>query len=97
MVSNSNDQHQPDLLDLIFKYIEEEFPDMKDRVTSLKTAARKEFSGMGMYIAQRPAAEREKTINEILTLFNGRNATEIARRLNISRATVYRTIKTAGK
>lgn len=97
MVNNTNDQHQPDLLDLIFKYIEEEFPDMKDRVASLKNAARKEFSGMGTYIAQRPAAEREKTINEILKMFNGRNATEIARRLNISRATVYRIIKTAGK
>jgi predicted transcriptional regulator YheO len=30
-------------------------------------------------------------------MFNGRNATEIARRLKIGRATVYRMVKTAGE
>jgi Mor family transcriptional regulator len=31
-----------------------------------------------------------------MVLFNGRNAAEVARRLNISRASVYRIIKTPG-
>lgn len=87
----------PDLVDRIFEYILEEFPDVRDRVALLKDAVRKEFSGAETYIPQRSPTERQKMVEEVLRLFNGRNAREIARRLQISRATVYRVIKTAGR
>lgn len=86
----------PDLVDLIFDYILAEFPEMAQRAVVLKEATRKEFSGDTTYIPRRSPTERQKMVNEVLRLFNGRNATEIARRLNISRSTVYRLIKTAG-
>ena len=86
----------PDLVDLIFDCILAEFPEMAPRAGVLKEATRTEFSGDTTYIARRSAIERQKLVNEVLRLFNGRNATEIARRLNISRSTVYRLIKTAG-
>lgn len=87
----------PDLVDLIFDYIVAEFPEMKGRAPALKEATRKEFSGIETYIPQRSPTERQNKVNEVMRLFNGRNATEIARRLHISRATVYRVIKTAGR
>lgn len=86
----------PDLVDAIFAYIFAELPEFRDRVEALKDATRKEFSGIEIYIPRRSQAVREKLEQEVLELFNGRNPTEVARRLNISRATVYRIIKTAG-
>jgi Mor family transcriptional regulator len=87
----------PDLVDLIFDYIVTEFPEMTARAAMLKEATRREFSGMETYIAHRSPTERQQMVHEVLRLFNGRNAREVARRLNISRATVYRLIKTAGR
>lgn len=85
-----------DLIDAIFEFIVDEFPEMRDRALILKESARKEFAGTGTYIPRRSQAERDRMVKEVLTLFNGRNATEVARRLNISRASVYRIIKTDG-
>lgn len=87
----------PDLVDLIFEYIVAEFPEISGRAPALKSAARKEFAGIETYIAQRSSTDRQAQVHQVLCLFNGRNATEIARRLQISRATVYRLIKTAGR
>jgi Mor family transcriptional regulator len=88
--------NNPDLVDAIFAYIFAEFPELAARMAEMKVATRKEFSGIETYIPQRSQAERERIANEVLSLFNGRNASEVARRLNISRATVYRIIKTPG-
>ncbi|MCC6071448.1 Mor transcription activator family protein [Massilia sp. GCM10020059] len=87
----------PDLVDAIFEYIVSEFPEMRERMSEMKECTRKEFSGIETYIPRRSIAERERIAGEVLVLFNGRNATEIARRLNISRATVYRIIKQDGE
>lgn len=88
---------EPDLVDRIFDYILSEFPRIgelgAERVGELKSAVRSEFKGEECYIAGRPATARQELVVQILALFNGRNATEVARRLNISRATVYRVIK----
>lgn len=88
---------EPDLVDRIFDYILSEFPRIgelgAERVGELKTAVRSEFKGEECYIAGRPATARQELVAQILSLFNGRNTTEVARRLNISRATVYRVIK----
>jgi len=87
----------PDLIDKIFEFIAIEFPEMSGRAAELKQMARREFAGIETYIPRRPKAERERLTREVLRMFNGRNASEIGRRLNISRASVYRIIKTSGE
>ena len=95
-------QSEPDLVDRIFDYILSD-PAMAtamrgmrsretDPVEDLKAAVRAEFQGEECYIAGRRVQAAD-----VLALFNGRNASEVARRLDISRATVYRHIKQPGK
>jgi Mor family transcriptional regulator len=86
-----------DLIDKIFEFIEIEFPEMRDKAVALKQLARREFAGIETYIPRRSQAERDRVVTEVMALFNGRNATEVSRRLNISRASVYRIIKTDGR
>lgn len=86
-----------DLVDAIFAYIFAEFPQFAARAAEIKQEVRKDFSGDRAYIARRSQAERDKLAAEVLAMFNGRNASEVARRLNIGRATVYRIIKTDGE
>jgi Mor family transcriptional regulator len=85
----------PDLIDRIFDYIVAEMPEMRERAQALKETARREFGGMELYIPRRSDADRQRLALLVLELFNGRNATEIARALNISRASVYRVLKQA--
>lgn len=90
-------QADPDLVDRIFEYLLAEFPQLAGpQLEVAKTAVRDEFRGEDVYIAARPMTERRRQAQEILALFNGRNATEVARRLRISRSTVYRVIKQPG-
>lgn len=90
-------QADPDLVDRIFDYILAEFPAISDQVAKYKNEVRKEFAGEECYIAGRPATARQEQVAQVLALFNGRNATEVARRLKIGRATVYRLIKQSNK
>lgn len=88
---------EPDLVDRIFEYLLAEFPQLAGdapRVRKAQTAVRAEFAGEEVYIQKRSSKE---IAAEVLRLFNGRNATEVARRLQIHRATVYRYLKQAGK
>ncbi|MDN4057136.1 Mor transcription activator family protein [Massilia sp. YIM B02769] len=87
----------PDLVDAIFAFIQAEFPDFAGRAAELKAEVRREFSGIEIYIPQRSQAAREQLAREVLSAFNGRNAAEVARRLGIGRATVYRIIKQDGE
>ena len=92
---------EPDLVDRIFDYILAEFPQIAgqppDKIATTKAAVRAEFKGEECYIAARPPTARQQLVAQVLALFNGRNATEVARRLHISRATVYRVLKQPGK
>lgn len=88
---------EPDLVDRIFDYILAELPEIAASVQKHKAAVRAEFRGEECYIAGRPATVRQQQVSQVLALFNGRNATEVARRLQISRATVYRTLKQPGQ
>jgi len=54
------------------------------------------WHGSEVYISRRPI-EQARIKDEVRRKFNGRNARELARELEIGRATVYRIIKTAGK
>ncbi len=97
----------PDLVDRIFDYIlsdpmleqaiKQTSADQQKSINKLKYAVRAEFRGEECYIAGRPATARQETVITVLRLFNGRNATEIARKLNVSRATVYRYLKQPGR
>ncbi|MDB5965177.1 MAG: resolvase [Polaromonas sp.] len=87
----------PDLVDRIFEYLLSEFPQISGpRLEDSKRAVRAEFKGLETYIPGRSQTERYQLAVQVLTLFNGRNASEVARRLQISRATVYRFVKQAG-
>lgn len=66
-----------------------------DPLRHLKTAVRAEFQGERCYITARPVTQRQERVAQVLQLFNGRNATEVARRLQISRRSVYAYIKQA--
>lgn len=90
-------QIEPDLVDRIFEYIVRELPHEAERVAPLREVVRQEFAGEVVRIPSRSAIERRQTASEVLRLFNGRNATEVARRLQISRSTVYRIIKQPGR
>ena len=97
---------EADLVDRIFEYILSDpvlaeairkgAQSEKISVAKLKTAVRAEFNGERCYITGRPATARQEMVAQVLALFNGRNATEVARRLNISKRTVYRALKQPG-
>jgi Mor family transcriptional regulator len=87
---------EPDFVDRIFEYLLSEFPQLAGpRLAEIKQDVRHEFSGP-VYIPHTPPTARQQRAKEVLALFNGRNATEVARRLQISRATVYRLLKQEG-
>lgn len=88
---------EPDLVDRIFDYILAEFPQISASVQKHKAAVRAEFKGEECYIAGKPATARQQQVSQVLALFNGRNATEVARRLQIGRSTVYRVLKQSGQ
>lgn len=88
---------EPDLVDRIFEYLLAEFPQLAGdaaMVEKAQAAVRAEFAGEEVYIQKRSSKD---IAAEVLRMFNGRNATEVARRLRIHRATVYRYLKQAGK
>lgn len=88
---------EPDLVDRIFEYLLAEFPHIAGdaaMVEKAQAAVRAEFAGEEVYIQKRSSKD---IAAEVLRMFNGRNATEVARRLRIHRATVYRYLKQAGK
>lgn len=84
---------EPDLVDRIFDYLLAEVPALAGSADRLKQAVRSEFAGEECYVQGR---SRESTAASVLALFNGRNASQVARELGISRATVYRAIKQPG-
>ncbi|MCV2365541.1 helix-turn-helix domain-containing protein [Paucibacter sp. DJ1R-11] len=84
---------QPDLVDRIFDYLVEILPELEAaevRLSGARERVRREFAGIETYVRKRDAGSLRP---EVLALFNGRNASEVARRLGVSRATVYRCLK----
>jgi len=88
-------QADPDLVDRIFDYIVAEFPEFREAILKKKPDVRAEFRDEECYIAGVPATDRQKRAAEVLAMFNGRNTSEVARRLQISKITVWRYIKQA--
>lgn len=89
----------PDLVDRMFDYLLELVPEIQRSDSGLErvqAALRKEFAGQEVYIPARSSVSKAEERREVLKLWNGRNATTIARTLGISRATVYRYLKQPG-
>lgn len=87
---------EPDLVDRIFDYCLAVVPEIAGRRLEIKKALRAEFATTRAYIRAREAGEANQMAADILRMFNGRNAREVARTLRISRATVYRYLKQPG-
>lgn len=84
-----------DLVDRVVEYLHTLCPETRRHDAAvLKDALRAEFAGLRAYLRKRPHSQQ--LARDVLRLFNGRNATQIARQLNISRATVYRLLKQPG-
>lgn len=85
---------EPDFVDRVFEYLLAEFPQIAGpRLALTKRAVREQFGARKVWVRSASEDERAEIAESVLSLFNGRNATEVARRLRISRATVYRVLK----
>jgi Mor family transcriptional regulator len=93
---------EPDLVDRLFEYVLELLPEAAKREIAgqsgeLKQMTRDRFGGIDKaYVRTGHEYRRVQMVDQVLSMFNGRNATEVARRLQISRATVYRILKQPG-
>ena len=91
------DWHDPDFVDRVWDYVLANFPQIpRVDAARVKDEMRREFAGEMTYVRARQSTP-ESTGRAVLSLFNGRNATEVARKLGISRASVYRHLKQAGR
>lgn len=88
---------EEDLIDLLVAYVIRIAPSLKSHRASIERDLRAEFGGDRWYIQARTETQRQARVREVLQRFNGRNATEVARELHISRATVYRMLKQPGQ
>ena len=91
----------PDFVDRVWAYMLQSWPQRladiePGEVEDVKQYIRQSERGERPYITPAGSAARERTAQRILSLFNGRNATEVARVVGCSRATVYRVLKQAG-
>lgn len=87
---------EPDFVDDVFEYLLKEFPGLfvAHGADAVKAAVRHELGGQDPHWIRRHSPDRRRSLGQqALALFNGRNASEVARRLNVSRATVYRLLK----
>jgi DNA-binding NtrC family response regulator len=91
---------EPDFVDAVFAFILGEFPHLfvgksPDQVDQAKRRTRETFGGREVYVRTPQRDAVDQLVAQVLERFNGRNATEVARVLQISRATVYRLLKQA--
>jgi Mor family transcriptional regulator len=86
-----------DLIARMVAYVITVEPALAKRRVQITDDLRKEFGGERWYVPSRHKTDRQERIAAILATFNGRNASEVARKLNVSRATVYRVIKQPGR
>mgnify|MGYP000641430792 CR=1 FL=1 len=86
----------PDLVDAVFEFLLREFPEVgRLNLDELKQMTRDQFAGDRAYVRRLQEPRQLQNLGQVLALFNGRNASEVARRLGIGRATVYRLLKQA--
>ena len=86
---------EPDLVTAIFDVLIESHPDLMALREEGESAVRHRLKGLRGTVTDQP--DSDTLARRVLSLFNGRNPREVARRLRVSRATVYRILKQAGK
>lgn len=86
---------EPDLVTAFFDVLIEKRPDLAAVRDEAENVVRERLRGMRGTVASRP--DSETLARRVLEMFNGRNAREVARRLRVSRATVYRVLKQSGR
>lgn len=84
----------PDLVTAIFDVLIETNPELADIREEGEAAVRHRLGGLRGTVLAKPDSDTMAT--RVLSLFNGRNAREVARKLGIGRASVYRYLKQAG-
>lgn len=96
--TGADKDNEPDFVDRVFEYLLAEFPQLAGapKLAQTERALRERFGARTVWVRSAAEAERAQLAESVLALFNGRNATEVARRLRISRATVYRYLKQPG-
>ncbi len=87
---------QPDVLDRLMAKLRQLHPMSDKEAAELHGVMREEFGGE-RGISKRSPAEKLEIMRLALQKFNGQNATEVARELGVSRATVYRYLKQPGR
>lgn len=86
-----------DLVDRVFDYIVKLLPELAEHSTRIKRDVRLEFGGVEQYVRSDKVVQRKcEVMREVRLMFDGRNASQVARVLGISRATVYRCLKQPG-
>lgn len=94
---------EPDLIDRAFDELARIAGPaiVNEQLDKARAQLRQEFGGQRHYVKRVDTVERaqhHQRCAEILAQhFNGRNATELARKLRIGRATVYRLLKQPGR
>ena len=90
----ASEERTPDLVTAIFDVLIETHPELQDIRPDAEPAIRNRLLGLRGTVTDKPDSETMAT--RVLALFNGRNAREVARKLGIGRASVYRYLKQAG-
>lgn len=93
--STPDRDREPDLVTAIFDVLIESHPDLMALREEGENAVRHRLKGLRGTVTDQP--DSDTLARRVLSLFNGRNPREVARRLRVSRATVYRILKQAGK
>ncbi len=86
---------EADLVTAFFDVLLEVRPDLAEIRHEGEQVVRHRLKGLRGTITDRP--DRDTLARRVLEMFNGRNAREVARRLRVSRGTVYRLLKQAGR
>lgn len=89
------DARMPDMVTAIFDVLIESNPELAQTRLEDEAAVRHRLAGMRGTVLAKP--DSDTTAIRVLSLFNGRNPREVARKLGISRASVYRYLKQAGR
>lgn len=85
---------EPDLVTAFFDVLIETRPELADMREEGEAIVRNRLKGLRGTVTNRPDGTTMQ--QRVLALFNGRNPREVARRLGVSRGTVYRHLKTSG-
>ena len=86
---------EADLVTAIFDVLIKTHPGLAAVREEGEHAVRHRLKGLRGTVTDRP--DSDTLAPRVLSLFNGRNPREVARRLHISRGTVYRVLKQAGR